>query len=106
MDGNLYEFLSSPAAVKWGLGVVATGLATLTGFVVRTAIAAIKDKATKAEQTLRELKEITAVQAENHLTTIQGEALKQTKLLEDMKCGQIEANASLKTLISVIGTKA
>lgn len=56
-------------------------------------------------KTVEDLHDIQAVQAENHLTTIQNEAIKQTALLVDMKIGQAVVESKFDTLIEVISKK-
>lgn len=60
----------------------------------------------KTAQTVQELHDIQAIQAENHLHTIEGEAVKQTAILTDLKTGQAVMEGKFDTLIGVMRDKA
>jgi len=86
----------------------ATLLSALVGLVwwiMKKALKAAADQLKGVKEQLSEIQQITKIQAENHLSTIERESLKQTSLLETMIKEQAETNGSIKTLCDVISKK-
>lgn len=83
--------------IYWLLGAAVSVIGTLLGLFMKQLMAAF----TKAFATLSRLEQITSVQAENHLTTIQAEAIKQTALIGNMIKEQAETNGYLKAVVDM-----
>jgi hypothetical protein len=73
-------------------------LLTVLGWFVKNKVQEIVDDFKIAQERLATIESIARNQAENHLKTIQTEAIKQTALLEEMLKAQAETNGFLKAV--------
>jgi hypothetical protein len=77
--------------------------------MVKRAFKAAPDKLESVAAKLTAIHQITSVQAEKHLWTIQNESIKHTKPLQNImteqKAGLAELNGSVKMLCDVISKK-
>jgi hypothetical protein len=96
--------LTLDATIKFALlflGVVGSLISTILGFGFNW----LKKEWRVATDRLVKIENITSVQAENHLRTIQDESLKQTALLQEVVKGQTQNNAKLEILCEVISSR-
>jgi hypothetical protein len=82
-------------------GLLVTGLGVIARFVVKKTIEILKAEWQAVTARLELIETVQGVQAENHLNTIQSEALKQTILLEDMVKEQASTNGYLKAIVDL-----
>jgi DNA topoisomerase IA len=85
--------------------LAASALLTLVVLLLRWLGKAMIGKLNKAFETLDQIKTITSVQAENHLKTIQDEAIKQTALMSEMIKESAETNGYLKAVVDMTKPK-
>jgi hypothetical protein len=86
-------------------GILLTTLFALGGFIIRSAVRAIKTSWDTGMTLLTTIEGTTRVQASNHLTHIQAETEKQTVLLEKV-IGQItETNGYLRCVVDLTAKK-
>lgn len=101
----------------YGLITIVLFLLGVIGWFVRIGFKFVSASMTSALDKLTKIDQVTTIQAENHLKTIQGESIKQTALIEslieksDNNMGliikeQSETNGSLRTLVEILAKKA
>jgi hypothetical protein len=102
MDSQITLTLDS--TIKFALyfiGVIGSLISVILGFACNW----VKREWRTATDRLIKIENITSVQAENHLRTIQDEALKQTALLTDMNDKQTTTNGKLEILCDILCKK-
>ena len=81
-------------------------LTALVWWIVKRAFVRAAEELKGVKEQLTAIQQVTSVQAGNHLSHIQEESIKQTALLETMIKEQAETNGSIKTLVTVLSSKA
>ncbi len=103
MSGNLGWI--PPTWIYAIASVLLTSLTGLGWIVIKRVVATLKKDWDEALEKLTTIENITCVQAENHLYTIQTESVKQTNLLTEMNEKQAENNGKLGVLIDILSKK-
>jgi len=102
----MFPFIT-PTMIYSACGVLLSALGAVCGFVIKKAGEFLRTQWNMAMEKLTTIETTTRNQAENHLQTIQTEAVKQTALLETMTKEQAETNSYLKAVIDLgIGRRA
>jgi hypothetical protein len=83
------------------ISVIVPAFAGLLWWAMKRAFKAAADKLESVEAKVTEIHKVTSVQAENHLSTVQAEAVKQTALLETMIKEQATTNGYLKAVVEI-----
>lgn len=96
------KFISIAASAA---AVLLAGLAGILRFMFKETIDSLKKDWDKAMCQLDDISKTTKVQAENHLHTIEGEAVKQTALLSEMIREQSETNGYLRAVVDMAKPK-
>ena len=87
-------------------GVLVTTILSMVAFAVKRFLKGMQAEWKTATARLEVIETTTRNQAENHLATIQGEAIKQTALLQDIRTEQAsllgETNGYLKAVVDSV----